>query len=207
MEPFLLIVELCNDFESANSKEVKDTLLQNQLVVFGVDDLDDPDNGLSVLSLHVVEAKDLLEEISGLPVGQVAQAFLVEGIVEHLDVVETLLELLPADLLDSLLVVVKDDGEEDASHKEDSSADEGHEEDDRVPVGVVGWHHKVWEVLSREQNVELPVRFAEVIGELISLNTRVVNEARKEGKVEEESEDDGQGDEGVFQVDHNQGER
>ena len=47
MEPFLLIVKLSDDLESTDGEKVEDALLENNLVVLGVHNLDDSDNGLS----------------------------------------------------------------------------------------------------------------------------------------------------------------
>ena len=157
-----------------------------------------------MLPLHVVQVQHLLKEISCLLVGQVAEIFLVKSVIEDLDVVDSLLELLLAYLVDTLLVIVKDDREQNGAHVENDYADEHHEEDHGVEVSVVSWKHEIWEVLRREEHVKLPIRLSQVVREGRPLQRAEKDKAREEGKVEQEHENDGQSHNGVFDVDEDE---
>ena len=150
MQSFLLIVKLCNDLEATDGKKVEDAFFQHDFVVFRVYNLDNAHDSLPVLALHVVQIEHLLKEISCLLVSQIAKVFLVESVIEDLDVVDSLFELFLADLVNALFVIIEHDREENGAHVEDYNADEQHEENNGVEVSVIGWKHEVWEVLRRE---------------------------------------------------------
>ena len=110
MQPLLLIVKLSNNLETTNLEKVEDAFFENYFVVLRVHDLDDPNNSLSVLSLQVVQVEYLFKEVSGLLVGEIATILRIKGIIEDLDVVDSLFQLFLANLLNSLLVIVEYDG-------------------------------------------------------------------------------------------------
>ena len=207
MEPLLLVVQLGNDFEAADGEEVEDALLEHNLVVLGIHDLDDSHDGLSVLALQIVQVEHLLKEVPRLLVSQIAKVLVVVHVVEDLDVVDSLIQLLLTHLLNPVLVVVEDDREEDAAHEIDSDEDEEHEEDDRVVVSIVCWQHEVWEVLSREEHIELPIRVAKVLHQGRPLQTRKEDDLTEEGEVAEEDEEDEQRDKRVLHIQGNQAKR
>ena len=79
--------------------------------MFRIYDFDYAHKSFPMCSLIKVQFKNLLEEISRLLVGKIAKLIIIKLVIVHLDVVHALFDLLFADLLNALLVVVKYDGQ------------------------------------------------------------------------------------------------
>ena len=168
--------------------------------VLHVDDLEDLLGRVSVNFIVIIKVKDISQETFGFHVVQEMRTVLIMSIINDANIVHALGHSFLAFLLEALLVLVEDVGEEQVGQEVEAHEHEEHEKERVEVVNVHCGQENVREVRSREQNCHVAIGVLDRAKVLEALESRPVEIVDCERKDQDVGEDGHEDVEGVHQI-------